>query len=256
MVLSHLRFPTFITTSCPFIIIRKQQLQYQLGSHKQRWNNADMLSHYGGICQHKNYYNFCYKLFCKSHKICKNWHFKSWDHLDLLKSWGPWDSPKENLFLYLAFSCVGLVFVFFFSSLFIIHRSKLAISGLWPLNPALPINFSFVSGSRYNFSESQISYQIMQQSWPVSKSWQKSVGYLESTPICFFDIDWFHGLYRAAVLRILFSLFCPLFISAQHTHTSFVYSVLQSCHTTPRPCSLGCLPIEPSSQSMLLTWDT
>ena len=149
----------------------------------------------------------------------------------------------------------------FFSSLFIIHRSQRAVSGLWPLNPVLPINFSYVSGRKYNFSESQFFffYQIMQQSWPVLKSWQKSLWYLESSLKCFFDIDWFHSLYRAPVLRILFSLRRPLFISTQnthtHTHISFLYSMLRSCHTSLRPCSLGSFPVECSSKSMLLTWD-
>ena len=229
MVPSHL-LPSPVTTASCLYMIRKQQLQYQWGNHQQRGNNTDMLSHYGGICQRKNYYNFCYKLFCKFHKICKNWHFKGWDHLNLFKIWGPWDSAKESLFLYLAFICVGLVF---FSSLFIIHRSQLAIFGLWPLNPVLPINFSFVSGSRYKFSESQFFffYQIMQQSWPVSKSWQKSLWYLESTLKCFF---WHRLVPQSLQSTSLKDTFLIMLSSLHihpkhtHTHTSFLHATVMS----------------------------
>ena len=77
---------------------------------------------------------------------------------------------QRRVYFFIWLCVVWVLFLFLFSSsLFIIHRSKLATSELWPLNPVLPINFSFVSDSRYNFSESKISYQSMQKSWPASK---------------------------------------------------------------------------------------
>ena len=153
----------------------------------------------------------------------------------------------------------------FFSSLFIIHRSQLAISGLWPLNPVLPINFSFVSGSRYKFSESQfffLSNHAAILAWIKKLTEKLVISGKHSKMLFFFYIDWFHSLYRAPVLRILFSLCCPPFISTQNTHThthththTYPFSMLQSCHTSPRPSFLGSLPVEHSSKSMLLTWD-
>ena len=57
-----------------------------------------------------------------------------------------------------------------------------------------------------------------------------------SKMLFFFYIDWFHSLYRAPVLRILFSLCCPPFISTQnthththtHTHISFLHATVMS----------------------------